>query len=224
MKHPKRQRIKVLPVDDHPVVLEGIRSCLRRYDQIEVVGTACSGEEAIAKAGKLLPDVFLMDVRMTGMDGLETTRKLREIYPDAKVLMFAGLEANELVSEMVQSGAKGWIRKTASANELMMAIERIHRGETFFSADIAQTFFDHFVLRGGKPSESPAKRISERERQVLCLIVDGAANKGIADTLNISIRTVEKHRQRMMKKFDLHKATELVRFAITRGIVNIGVF
>ena len=222
MKNQKKQRIKILPVDDHPVVLEGIRSCLGRYEQFDVVGIACSGEEAIAKAGKLSPDIFLMDIRMTGMDGLETTRKLREIYSDAKVLMFAGLEANELVSEMVQSGAKGWIRKTASANELVDAIERIHRGETFFSPDIAQTFFNHFVLRGGKPPESAARRISERERQVLRLIVDGAANKGIADTLNISIRTVEKHRQRMMKKFDLHKATELVRFAITRGIVNIG--
>ena len=222
MKNQKKTKIKVLPVDDHPVVLEGVRSCLTRHDQFNVVGMACSGEEAINKAGKLAPDIVLMDMRMPGMDGLETTRKLRETCPNTKVLMFAGREENEVVGEMIQSGAKGCIRKTASAAELMSALERVHKGETFFSPDIAKTFFDNYVLGGGKAPEPAAKRISERERQVLRLIVDGAANKGIAESLNISIRTVEKHRQRMMKKFDLHKATELVRFAITRGIVNLG--
>lgn len=224
MKNQKKIKIKVMPVDDHPVVLEGVRACLQKYEQFNVVGLACSGEEAIAKAAKLVPDVVLMDMRMPGMDGLETTRKLREACPNTKVLMFAGREENEVVGEMIQSGAKGCIRKTASAAELISAIERVHQGETFFSPDIAKTFFDNYVLRGGKTPEPATKRISERERQVLRLIVDGAANKGIAESLNISIRTVEKHRQRMMKKFDLHKATELVRFAITRGIVNLGAF
>jgi DNA-binding NarL/FixJ family response regulator len=221
MKNQKKNKIKVLLVDDHPVVLEGIRSCLRPYDQFNIVGMACSGEEAVAKAPKVLPDVILMDMRMPGMDGLETTRKLRDSYPTGKVLIFAGGAEHEIIGEMVQSGARGCLRKSATTEELTVALERVYQGETFFSPGIAQTFFNDYVLRGGNAPEPAAKRISERERQVLRLIVEGEANKGIADTLNISIRTVEKHRQRMMKKFDLHKATELVRFAITRGIVNL---
>jgi DNA-binding NarL/FixJ family response regulator len=136
--------------------------------------------------------------------------------------MFVEREEKATVEEMVQAGARGCIRKTASADELMLAIERVYNGETFFSPNVARMFFDDYVMRGGKPRETMVKAISERERQVLSLVVDGAANKVIAGTLNISIRTVEKHRQRIMKKFDLHKATDLVRFAITRGLVNVG--
>lgn len=215
-----KSRIRILPVDDHPVVLEGIRACLHRCEQFEVVGVARSGEEAVAQAHQLSPDVFLMDVKMDGMDGLETTRKLRETYPHGRVLMFAGPDSNDLVPEMVRSGAKGWIRKNVSITDLISAIERVHRGETVVSPEIAETFFQSFVQQGGQ-SATPTRRVSQRERQVLRLIVNGEANRRIAESLNISIRTVEKHRQRMMRKFRVHKATELVRFAITENLVNL---
>ena len=222
MIHQKKSRIKVMPVDDHPVVLEGVRACLRGYNQFEVVGLASSGEDALAKSKKLSPDVILMDIAMPGMNGLEATRRLLEAHPKVRVLIFAGREDNDAVGEMIQCGARGCIRKSASTEELVAALERVSGGETFFSPDVAQTFFDDYVRRGGKPQAAAAKRISERERQVLTLIVEGAANKEAADTLRISVRTVEKHRQRIMRKLGVRKATELVRYAITKGIVNVG--
>ncbi len=219
----RKNVIRVLPVDGHPVVLEGVRSCLGRHGRFAVVGTAFNTEEAITKASRLSPDVVLLDMGTAGLSGVETTRRLRTTCPSAKVLMFVEREEKQAVEEMVQAGARGCIRKTASADELIAALERVHSGETFFSPDVARMFFDDYVMRGGKPRENTTKSISERERQVLNLVVEGAANKVIADNLSISIRTVEKHRQRIMKKFDLHKATDLVRFAITRGLVNVGI-
>lgn len=113
-------------------------------------------------------------------------------------------------------------RLGGGTHELMMAIERVHRGETFYSAEVARAFFDEYVRRGGQAQENVTRRISDRERQVLHLIVKGAANKEAAHTLHISVRTVEKHRQRIMKKLGVHKATELVHLAITKGLVNVG--
>jgi DNA-binding NarL/FixJ family response regulator len=162
-----------------------------------------------------------MDIMMPGMSGLEATKCLREYCPTAKVLILTVHEKKEYVREVVQSGARGYIRKSTSPAELINAIERIHRGETHFMPDVAQTFFEEYVLTGGKLGETKPRALSERERQVLTFIVEGLANKEIAARLDLSVRTVEKHRQRIMKKLGIHKATELVRFAITRGYVEI---
>lgn len=219
----RKSVIKVLPIDGHPIVLEGVRSCLGRCGRFNVVGTAFNPDEAISKANRIAPDVVLLDLGTAGVSGIEATRRIRATYPGAKVVMFVEREEKQTVEQMVQAGARGCIRKTVSMEELAAALERVHNGETFFSPDVARMFFDDYVMRGGKPRESTAPTISDRERQVLNLVVEGAANKIIADTLKISIRTVEKHRQRIMKKFNLHKATDLVRFAITRGLVTVGI-
>ena len=221
MTSQKKATIKVLPVDDHPVVLAGVRASLRAHAQFDVVGVAANGAAAIIMARELSPDVVLMGVTMPGLDGFDTTRRLRLDCPQVKVLMFTDRRGDDGVREMIQCGARGCIHKSASADELIAAIEQVHRGESFFPAAVAQAFFDDYVRRGGRAQENVTRQISERERQVLHLIVKGAANKEAALTLEISVRTVEKHRQRIMKKLGVHKATELVCLAITKGLVNI---
>ena len=215
------KKIKVLLVDDHPLVLEGIRSSLLKQDRFQIVGQAATGQEALERARKASPDVVVMDISMPGMDGLEATRRLQTVCPQTKVLILTVHEKAEFIREMIQSGARGYLRKNTSPAQLVSAIECVHAGELFFEADVAQAFFEEYVLNEGKIKDSSPKRLSKREHEVLRLIVEGLANKEIAAKFRLSVRTVEKHRQSLMKKLGIHKATELVKFAITRGFVSI---
>ena len=217
----KKQKIKVLLADDHPFIRAGVRTFLLKHDQFEIVGEASSGPEAIHRARELSPDVIVMDFSMPGGNGLEATMRLREVCPEARVLILTIQEQKEFASELVQSGAKGCLRKDTSPGELVSAIERIHNGETSFLPETAQAFFKDYVQNGGKLEHAAPQKLSPREREVLGGIVEGMANKEIADRLQIRTRTVEKHRQRLMKKLNVHKATELVKYAITRGFVSL---
>jgi DNA-binding NarL/FixJ family response regulator len=221
MKAAEQPKIKVLLVDDHPFVLEGVKSYLLKQPGFKLVGEACNGQEAVEKTLALAPDVVVMDITMPSVNGLEATRRLRELSPKTKVLILTVHEKREFVSEIIQSGARGYVRKNTSPAELVRAIECIHRGEAFFAPEVAQAFFDNYVLTEGRMEKSGAQRLSEREREVLILIAEGLANKEIADRLNVSVRTAEKHRQSVMDKLGVHKATELVKFAITHGLVNL---
>lgn len=214
-------KIRVLLVDDHPLVLAGVRSSLVKYDRFDIVGEAAGGPEAINRAKETLPDVVVMDITMPGMNGLEATKCLRAICPQTKVLILTVHEKKEFIREMIQSGARGYVRKNTPPAELALAIESVHRGEVYFMPDVAQAFFREYVLNAGRMEDSSPKRLSKREQEVLRLIVDGLANKEIADRLQLSVRTAEKHRQRIMEKLGIHRATELVRVAITRGFVNL---
>src|SRR5438477_7231490 len=217
----KKPRIKVLLADDHPFIRAGVRTFLLKHDQFEIVGEASNGPEAISQAREMAPDVVIMDLEMPGGDGLEATERLREVSPKSRVLILSMQEQKDLDGQLIQSGAKGFLRKDTSPGELVSAIETIHRGETCFRAEVAQAFFNHYVLSGGKMESSAPKRLSPREQEVLSGIVEGLANKEIADRMQIRTRTVEKHRQRMMSKLKIHKATELVKYALTRGYVAL---
>jgi two-component system, NarL family, nitrate/nitrite response regulator NarL len=213
-------KIKVLLVDDDLYVREGVRSCLRRHKQIEVVGEAANGRDAIAAAQKLEPHVVVMSVALRGMDGLETTRLLRQSCPRVRVLILDSHSSKEMIKDVVRCGAPGYLSKTALPSELISAIERVHRGETFFTPEVAQDFFNEFVQNGGQIREVDPK-LSNREREVLQFIVEGLPNKQVAERLNLSVRTVEKHRQRVMRKVGARRATELVKMAVTRGWVDL---
>ncbi len=213
-------KIKVLLVDDHPFVLEGVKACLRKHDRFDVVGEAGSGKEAIQRTQELMPDVVVMDISMPIMNGLEAAPRLRETNPNTKVLMLTVHDGREFIGQIIQSGASGYVRKSSSPAELIRGIESVHRGEAFFPTDVTQTFFVDYLQSLGRSIEARPRGISEREREGLGLVVEGLSTKEIADRLHMSIRTAQKHRENIMKALGVHKATELVKVAISRRLVN----
>jgi len=220
----QQTKIRVLLADDHPFVLEGIKSFLSAHSQFEIVAEASNGEEAIQKAQTFRPDVVVANLAMREMDAFDAARRFRRVAPQAKLLMLSTGEQQELISQMIQWGAAGCIRKTCSAEDLVRAIEHVHRGKTFFEPEDALIFLERYVKTGGARAAQPWNRaLSPREREVLIGVGEGLANKEIADRLRLSVRTVEKHRQRTMNKLRIHKATELVKFAITQGLVPLQV-
>lgn len=217
----ENDKIKVLLVDDHPFVLEGIRSCLLARDEFEIVGEAANGREAVEKTQTLQPAVVVMDITMPVMNGLDATRHLRRSVPNAKVLILSVHEKREFTSQIIEAGARGYVSKNASPTELMRAIKLVHVGETFFTPTMTDAFLKDYVQSGGIPKITKTPDLSLREREVLTLIAEGFSNKEAASVLGVSVRTVEKHRERIMDKLDLHSVVELTKYAIANQMVQV---
>jgi DNA-binding NarL/FixJ family response regulator len=209
--------IRILLVDDHPVVRRGITACLGRYPSLLVVGEAGNGQEALRKARELLPDVVLMDIDMPQMSGLAVTEVLHKELPDSKVLVLSAGRHSESAARIIQSGARGFVAKEANPDDLARAVETVHSGELFFSPNVAGAALNQLVRRNGKVHDSAAP-MSSRERQVLTAIADGLGNKEIADRLGIGLRTVETHRERLMRKLNIHNVAGLTKYAIVEGL------
>jgi DNA-binding NarL/FixJ family response regulator len=189
------KKIKVLLVDDHPVVRKGLHSCLANRDNLKIVGEASNGTEALQKVKELDPDVVLMDINMPGMDGLEVTETLRKDSPRTRVLVLSVHDTREYVMRIVKAGARGYVLKDTPPEELVQAIETVNAGEAYFSPSVARIALNQYVAESD--SNSPLTRLSEREREVLVQIAEGKSNKEIASQLNIGVRTVETHRERI---------------------------
>jgi two-component system, NarL family, nitrate/nitrite response regulator NarL len=215
----KSQTIRVLLADDHPVVRRGLQFCLSKENRLKVVGEATSGEEAIEQALKLQPDVVLMDISMPGMSGLDATMRLRQEAPDIKVLVLSVHNNRDYIFRIIQAGAHGYISKEASTDELIQAIDSVQSGKTFFSPEIAQAALQQLVQNGGK--KEPFAQLTSREREVLVLIAEGKSNKEIATKLGIGVRTIETHRERIMRRLDIHSVAGLTKFAIANGLVPL---
>ena len=216
------KRISVLLVEDHAVVREGLRALLKSEDDIEVVGEARNGREAVQWIAKLLPDVVVMDIAMPLLNGVEATRQLLKLAPATKVLILSAHSEDEYVHQVMAAGAAGYLIKQTSANILVKAIREAHRGRTFFSPSISKRLEDlqeKSMGRGKRPRKGAA-RLSPREVEVLQLIAEGMANKETAGQLGISIKTVEKHRQNLMSKLGIHDTAGLTRYAISAGIIE----
>ncbi len=219
MNATKKSKIKVLIVDDHPVVRKGLWSCLSTRDNLKIVGEAVDGSDAVTKAKELLPDIVLMDLHMPKMDGLEVTDALRKDVPQAKVLILSMQGTRDSVLRIIKAGARGYVLKDAPTDELVRAIESVQAGEAFFSPPVAQIALNQYVTESDKAD--PLTKLSEREREVLGLIAEGKSNKEIAMLLGIGVRTTETHRERIMRKLDIHSVAGLTKFAIAHGIVSL---
>jgi two-component system response regulator NreC len=215
----KKQIIKVLVADDHPVVRKGLQTCLARQPRIKVVGEAADGDEALRKALDLLPHVVLMDISMPGMNGLAVTEQLRKEAPAVKVLIISVHKNKDAIFRVIQAGAHGYISKEAPPEELLRAIESVYEGEAYFSEEIARAALAEFVRSGGK--KEPFAQLTSREREVLVLIAEGKSNKEVADKLGIGVRTIETHRERIMRRLNIHSVAGLTKYAIANGLIAL---
>jgi len=219
------KRITVLLAEDHMIVREGFRKMLELEDDLEVVGEAQDGRQAVALAKKLCPDVVLMDIAMPLLNGLEATRQVLKAVPTTKVLILSAHSDDAYVKNATESGAAGFLLKQTSAHDVCRAIREVQKGNTFFSPEIAKRRHD----RNQKaPDRSGALKprngqLSSREAEVLQLIAEGKANKETAGELGISIKTVEKHRENLMAKLNIHDTAGLTRYAIGAGIIESSV-
>ncbi|MEC8082044.1 MAG: DNA-binding response regulator [Marinomonas sp.] len=213
-----RPNIKVLLVDDHVLVLDGLVARLQLESHIEIMGTAKNGEEALQKAQQLAPDVVLMDVSMPVLGGIEAAKRFREELPQIKVLMLSMHHDREYILPLVQSGASGYVLKDVSVNELIMAIDTVFQGGTYFSAGASQSLF---TMPDKSPDALPSanESLTRRELDVLIALTSGHANKEVARRLNISVRTVETHRQNLKNKLDIHTLAGLTKYAIEQGLI-----
>ncbi len=211
----------MLVADDHPVVRKGLQSCLSRAGRIRLVGEAADGDDALRKARELKPDVVLMDISMPGMNGLTVTEMLRKELPDMKVLVLSVQRNKDSIFRVIQAGAHGYVSKEAPSEEVIRAIESVHGGEPFFSEEIARAALNEFINSGGK--KEPFSQLTSREREVLVLIAEGQSNKEIADRLNIGVRTIETHRERIMRRLNIHSVAGLTKYAIANGLVTLDI-
>jgi two-component system nitrate/nitrite response regulator NarL len=217
-----KMRIKVLLVDDHPVVRKGISACLARHDHLQVIGEAADGHEAVKKARELAPDIMLMDIDMPHMNGLAVTELVRKEFPRIKILILSMHSNTEYVLRIIQSGAHGYVLKEAATEELVRAINIVHGGEAFFSPEVARVALNQFVRGSSGGGPAPGATLTTREREVLVQIAEGLSNKEIANHLGVGVRTVETHRERIMRKLDIHSVAGLTKYAISKGLVTLG--
>ncbi len=219
------KRITVLLAEDHTIVREGFRKMLELEDDLEVVGEAQDGRQAVALAKKLRPAVVLMDIAMPRLNGLEATRQVLKAVPATKVLILSAHSDDAYVKNATESGAVGFLLKQTSAQDVCRAIREVHQGKTFFSPSISRRLdrlHPQSLERNG-PRNKKVVRLTSREMEVLQLIAEGKANKETATELGIGIKTVEKHRQHLMEKLDIHDTAGLTRYAIGEGIIESSV-
>jgi len=215
-------KVRVLLADDHTVVRQGLRVLLEAEPDITVVGEAETGRQAVQLAKKLTPDVIIMDIAMPNLNGLEATRQIAKEVPTARLLVLSSYSDDEYVHQVTEAGASGYLLKQTAATDLIKAVREARKGNAFFSPAISRRLVERYreAFLQGAPAKKRIDLLTSREAEVLQLIAEGRANKQIAAELCISIKTVEKHRQQVMNKLNIHDIAGLTRYAISRGIIE----
>lgn len=206
--------IKVLLVDDHPLVLEGIAAIIGTYSHIDVVGAAASAKEALCIAGKTEPDVTMMDINMAGTNGLDAIELFKEQHPKTRIIMLSMHDNREYISTSVMYGASGYVLKDVSTNEIISAIEAVAAGGTYFSSGVSDVLLKH------EQAQKSTGPLTTREQAVLILVAEGKSSKTVGETLQISTRTVETHRKNIKKKLSIGTTAGLTRYAIENGLIS----
>lgn len=207
--------IRILLADDHAVVRHGFCMILAAQADLEVIGEAANGREAVEQATALQPDLVVMDVSMPELNGIEATRRLLEAAPRCRVLALSMHRDAVYVREILRAGARGYLLKDAVVSDLLAAVRAVAQGQGYLSPEVSDAVLDDYR----KHVRDPIDLLSSREREVLQLIAEGSTNKDIASRLNLSVYTVDSHRSRIMEKLNLHSANELIRFAIRNGLI-----
>lgn len=214
--------IRVLIADDHAIVREGVRALLTLSEDIEVVGEAANGQEAVRLARSLSPDVILMDIAMPGLGGLEATIEIRKENPNARILVLTQYEDREYIRRFLKAGVSGYVLKKSAGGELTAAIRAVQRGGLVLDPEVARE-----AMRDQMPSAiaggatDPYDALTDREKQVLKLVAEGRSNKEVAELLTISVKTAMSHREHIMQKLDMHSRTDLVKFALQKGVISL---
>jgi len=213
-------KIRILIADDHSIVREGVRMILDGQEDFEVVGEASTGRQALEEARRLRPDVVVMDISMPDMTGIEATAKIRSELSGTQVMGLTMHEDESYVFALLKAGAAGYVLKRAAAEDLVAAVRAAHQGEAFLYPTVAKLVVQDFLQRATAQDRATLDGLTEREREVLTLIAEGLTNQEIAGRLYISIKTVQTHRAHIMEKLNLHDRTELVRYAIRKGLIE----
>ncbi|MCX7708031.1 MAG: response regulator transcription factor [Anaerolineae bacterium] len=213
--------IRILLVEDHAVVRAGLRMLLGSDPDMVIVGEAENGRQGVALAQELRPDVVLMDISMPDLNGIEATRQIKKACPEVAVLALTMHEDDQYFFAMLGAGASGYVPKRAAANDLIAAIRAVHAGGMFLFPSVARLLVEDYLSKRESTEAQRLDVLTEREREVLTLIAEGKSNQEIADALVISVKTVNRHRENIMAKLNLHSRVELVRYAIEKGLIEL---
>ncbi|MEJ2453212.1 MAG: response regulator transcription factor [Candidatus Thiodiazotropha sp.] len=212
----------VVIAEDHTILRAGLKALLSTNPDLEVVGEADNGRDAIRRVVELKPDLVIMDLSMPGMNGMDALKEIKDRMPEVRALVLTVHAEEEYVLASLQAGANGYVLKDATQNELLVAAERVLDGKTYLSPDITEKVVNSYLNTNGSSNE-PVTRwdtVTQRERQILKLIAEGHTNKSMSEYLCISVKTVEKHRANLMKKLDLHSVSALTTYALEKGIIS----
>jgi DNA-binding NarL/FixJ family response regulator len=214
--------VRILIADDHDLMRRGVRTLLEPHPGWEICGEATTGREAVAKAEQLKPNIVILDISMPDLNGVDAAKRIKKVSPDTEVLIFSAHYSDQLIREILEAGVRGYIVKSDSDRDLVIAVESLAKKKPFFTSRATEVMLTSFSDGGPKqdPSEPLRDRLTTREREIVQLLAEGKSSKEVASSLNISVKTAETHRANIMRKLQIHTVSELVRYAIRNQIVE----